>query len=601
MEYSLNQIINKSLEQNKCKIAVRNEQHDYSYEELAELINTINSRLDECVCEGNKKILLLLYNSIELIASIITSLKRGLVFIPINPDLPLAKLTNYIDSIDPAYIVTSRKSNNIIYKLNMITKVFSINENELNMNIHICNSKVNDEKGDETDCYIYFSSGSTGEPKGVVGNKNSLAQFILWEINEFNLKGGFVFSQLTPPTFDPFLRDILVPICSGGTICIPNRNIFRDIRQLIKWIQNSKIEIMHTVPSLFRSIIYFCNENERFDDLKYILLAGEMLYGNDILKFFEKCDNDIQLVNLYGPTETTLAKFYYKIKRNDANHEQMPVGQPIDPSTKAYIFDDGMNEIPNNGIGEIYISTKYMSNGYFRNEALTGNKFIANNYDGNELIYRTNDLGKIDEEGRLIITGRLDNLIKIRGIQVYPEEVEKAMMEYALILNAVVFTIDNIENEKTLCSCIEVKNDIKISHLKNYLSTKLPNYMIPTNILILTAIPKTASGKNDRKASIEFFKDFKKNKDELTIGDPIKQEFIDYYEKYINNLFIDESVDFDESLELIGFSSLNYVQFIVMLEEKYKIEFPIECLNINSFNNLNQLLEYIKTRAKDEK
>ena len=214
-------------------------------------------------------------------------------------------------------------------------------------------------------CYIYFTSGSTGVPKAIAGRYKSLGHFIRWEIDTFALTEGCRVSQLINFSFDPFLRDVFVPLCCGGVICAPPSQYDAwDPPALVAFLRKSRVNLVHCLPLVLRGLLREASPSA-LPSLKYVLSAGEPLFPSDARRWFEAFPDGARLVNLYGPTETTMAKFFHVVTREDARAERVPVGLPID-STEALVLDEAGAPCPPGTVGEICIRTPYASLGYFR-------------------------------------------------------------------------------------------------------------------------------------------------------------------------------------------------------------------------------------------
>ena len=185
---------------------------------------------------------------------------------------------------------------------------------------------------------MIYTSGSTGEPKIIQGAHKSLSHFIHWEVKEFELDSDVRVSLLAPISFDVGLRDIFVPLLAGGTLCIPHETVKQQPESLANWISEKEITLMHIVPTLFKGLTKLIQDSKgkkkELASLKYVLLAGEALYGVDVNKWYKNDLKGITLVNLYGPSETTLAKLFYRIpmKEFDAG-TVIPLGNPISNTT----------------------------------------------------------------------------------------------------------------------------------------------------------------------------------------------------------------------------------------------------------------------------
>ncbi|MCP4221204.1 MAG: amino acid adenylation domain-containing protein, partial [bacterium] len=195
----------------------------------------------------------------------------------------------------------------------------------------------------EDNIYVYFTSGTTGRPKAIIGKNKSLLQFIQWEIDTFQITPEFRVSQLTAIGFDALLRDVFTTMCAGGTICIPgNKELIWDGEKIIKWIDRNRISLIHCVPGIFKIFNTPRLTPANFTGLKYILLSGEALPPHELINWQKNFEERIRLVNLYGPTETTLVRTHYFITAADLHKSSIPIGKPI-RGTEIILLDKGLN------------------------------------------------------------------------------------------------------------------------------------------------------------------------------------------------------------------------------------------------------------------
>ncbi|UCH93960.1 MAG: amino acid adenylation domain-containing protein [Candidatus Aminicenantes bacterium] len=498
------------------KIAIKREERSISYRELDKRSNRVANFMHGRIKEI-PHVIIILDRSPELIESIIGLLKCGLVFAPLNPLFPGNRVKKMIEETRAEWVITKAKyyekfkdviNNNTTSHLKTLLIDGDSQGGDSHNDMFYLDSDIESEglafeRVFNKNCYIYFTSGSTGTPKGVLGRRRSLAHFIQWEIKEFGVNEDFNVSQLTPPSFDPFLRDIFVPLMAGGTSCIPSDNTLTNIKELTRWIDENSITLIHSVPSLFKQLVLGIKDSNCFHSLKYILLAGELLRGRDISRFIDIFKARIQLINVYGPTETTLAKLFYPITPGDVNRAIIPVGKPID-GAQVLILDSKKQKRSRGKKGEVYIRTPFMSSGYYNDPVLTGKVFIKNPYGKHpqDILYKTGDLGRVLPDGNIEISGRVDYQVKIRGIRVELGEIENQLLRHEDVQEAVVTAKEDDSGDKCLCAYV-VPVPGKAPNapvLRKFLSGDLPDYMIPNFFVLLEKIPLTANGKIDRSA-----------------------------------------------------------------------------------------------------
>lgn len=551
---------------------------------------------------GSRNIAVLMDRKPLLIEFILGILRVGGVFIPLDSRMPENRLKVMMDETRTSWVISERKYlgllNSIAQSGNSIIKVIIEGSEEA-----VCDSypylSINTFYIDETkeeihipdvfceDCYIYFTSGSTGKPKGVLGRNSSLKHFIDWEISCLNIDKNDRVSQLTNPTFDPFLRDIFVPLCSGATVCIPEeQDIVLYPRKLTDWIELNDISLIHMVPTLFKNMVRELNGSESFKSLRYIALAGELLKGRDLEKFYELFGTRIQLVNLYGPTETTLAKVYYMININDTERVNIPVGKPI-YDTEVFILDEHMKVCQQGCVGEIYISTPYMSSGYINDNDLNNKVFLKNfqkklNY---ETIYKTGDLGRLLADGNIECLGRIDNQIKIRGMRVELSEIEAHILKSKVAKEAVVIAKEDKDGEKYICAFLT--GDVVINELRRKIEKTLPDYMIPSRFAVIEAFPLLNNGKVDRKALLNYeFKDDFASSYQAPCNE-IEEKLVALWEKVL----CVKKAGVNDNFFFLGGHSLKAARLVTAIQKELNINVAIKDVFRN--NTVKALAEYI--------
>ncbi len=491
------------LNQTSENIAIEDESRKISYKELFEYSNLLADGLIKSGVKNGDVVAIFIQNSIEYVISILAVMKSGAIFLPINNDFPKSRISQIIKLANPKVAIKS-----ITDDVDCCEIVFTLNSDFLffsNQNIKSgdCSNEILELKNSGEDaCYIIFTSGSTGEPKGIVGRHKSLSHFIHWEVGEFNINKNDRVSFIANSTFDVSLRDIFAPLLADGTLVIPNKDTKQEPIKFLNWIEDKKITIMHLVPSLFRLLL---KELEHIGDAKKIetvrefLLAGEAIYGRDMIRFKHLTKKENGITNLYGPSETTLAKLFNKNAINfDLPNDIVPIGKPINNSAVLILKNNRLCEIGE--IGEIYIKTPFISLGYLKNETLTNEVFIQNPLNSEkDTIYKTGDLGSYLEDRTVKFVGRLDRQIKLNGIRVELLEIEKAILENSKISEVLVNAIKHNDEDRVICY-YTIKEPIDKKELIEFLKESLPSYMIPSLFIPLEAFPLSLNGKIDKKA-----------------------------------------------------------------------------------------------------
>jgi amino acid adenylation domain-containing protein len=428
------------------------------------------------------------------------------------------------------------------------------------------------ELAENAPAYLFFTSGSTGTPKGVLGSHRGLAHFLDWQRSEFHIGPGDRAAQLTALSFDVVLRDILFPLTSGACIHIPQREWLLDARRMLRWIESSAITSMHCVPSLMKAWLQAHDSGQPLQTLKFLFFAGEPLVDALLVRVRQAASASTQIVNLYGPTETTLAKLFNRIDTIEPGVQ--PVGH-AQPGVNVAILKDRRVACGLWETGEIAIRTPYRSHGYHGNPELTREVFVPNPWreDADDLIYFTGDLGRWRSDGKVEIFGRVDSQIKIRGVRIEPNEIEGHMLAVDGVRDAAVTVRAGSQGDKTLIGLVVAADEshaaTDLAHrVKESLRQKLQEAMVPARVLVMDSLPYLPNGKLDRKTLAQLNLASSTAVEQRT--DPQRQSLNPAALKLLGQLenLLGFPVErLDESFVALGGDSLSYVRASLLVEE----------------------------------
>ncbi|HUG37737.1 MAG TPA: condensation domain-containing protein, partial [Candidatus Limnocylindrales bacterium] len=266
--------------------------------------------------------------------------------------------------------------------------------------------------------------------------------------------------------------------------------------------ERSRVQLIHCVPALFRTLLGLDLTEVSFPALRHVLLAGEVVLPADVRAWSARLGDRIELVNLYGPSETTMTKFVYRIRPGDAERPRIPIGRPI-PGAAALVVNDKGRPCAPGQVGEIVIRTPFRSHGYLNRPELTREVFVPNPFgdDPTDLVYRTGDLGRVLDDGHFEFLGRKDFQVKILGVRVELEEIESRLRDHPGVVEAVVRALDGDGGRTALCAYV-VAGDLEPdkAELRRHLAPHLPAYMIPSHFVFLERLPRTTTGKVNHQA-----------------------------------------------------------------------------------------------------
>jgi non-ribosomal peptide synthetase component F/acyl carrier protein len=358
-------------------------------------------------------------------------------------------------------------------------------------------------------CYIFFTSGTTGAPKGVLGRRGGLAHFLAWEVGLLDLAPGERVSILTRLSFDVVLRDLLAPIVGRATGCIAPRGVAPGA--MLDWLDQRSVTVTHVVPSLARSFLSAMRPGFVGGALRHALFAGEPLTAS-LVRRWRAAFPLAAIYNLYGPTETTLAKFCARIvPPGPASADAIPTGGALDehvlpcghplPETEAIIIataggdPQGRAPVPPGTLGEVAIATPHRSLGYL-DDAQTRERFVR---IADREVYLTGDLGFVAPDGQLHLRGRRDDQVKVLGVRVELAGVAAAIQSFDGVSDAAVICVDDGDDKRLIAYFTAAAGGDAVARaLRPYLAERLPPAAIPSCFVELPAMPLTPSGKLDR-------------------------------------------------------------------------------------------------------
>ncbi len=483
-------------------IAIRAPEGTISYRGLDEAANGLAHRLRDVHRIGPGAVVAVsLKPGIDYVTAILGVAKAGGVFMPLDAGTPLLRLRQQIAKAEPLLVIHDAADA-------AMWKAAAPELAALPMRQPPATSATPPPLSvtGEDASYIVFTSGSTGAPKPILGSQKGLSHFIHWEVGEFALGPGDRISLLAPLTFDVSLRDIMAPLLAGGSLSIPPAQARRNVALLADWLDIECITLVHCVPSLFRALTHELTSRPRpdslFPALRYVLLGGEPLYAADVQRWVAAVGARIALVNLYGPSETTLAKAFHRIEEKlpDEPGRMIPVGRPL-PNTSLLLIRDG--ELCDPGeIGEVFIKTPFASKGYVSAPELTAEVFVQNPLtpDVADLVYRTGDFGRYRSDRTVELLGRRDDQVKVNGARIELAEVQSVLLAHPTIRQAVVTAQQGSDHQVFLVAYFVADMQLDDATMRAHLADRLDPVMHPAFFLQMDNFPLNLHGKVNRRA-----------------------------------------------------------------------------------------------------
>ena len=546
------------------------------FRELETRSNRVGNALLAAGLAAGDPVAVLAQGPIEVVTAILGVLKAGGVFVPLDPSFPRRRLEAMAEQARPAlWLVEGRFGD-------LWERVAAAGSRKLDLAgdevAAAADGPAAVEADREAPCSIFFTSGSSGRPKAILGRLKGIDHFARWEAELLEVGCGTRVSQLASPSFDGFLKDVFVPLVAGGVACAPDsRDLLLDPPALIDWIDVEGIEILHLVPSVLRAILNQPLDRRYFEELRWVVLAGEVVQPADVRRFRGVFGDRIRLLNLYGPTETTITKLFHVIDAADAETSFIPIGQPM-PGAAAMVLDPSLSPCPPGVVGEIYIRTPYAAIGYHGDPELTQAAFLPNPFTGDaeDRVYRTGDFARLLPSGDLEFLGRRDQQVKVRGVRVEMAEIENLLRSHAGVLDVAVVDVDDADGYKLLCAYLVVEPGTGTAEVREHLVERLPEAMVPSAFILMQELPRTLSGKVDRRA----LPTFEQLRDERGDGEPERERTA--VEEIVAGIWCEvlrlPAVGLGESFFALGGHSLLATQILARIREALGAELPLRAL-----------------------
>jgi len=536
-------------------LAVIDPQDHWTYAELDRRSNQLANFLSANGIQPGDIVAIYAHRSASLVWALLGVLKVGAAFVILDaagatePDYPLMRLINYVEITKPRGFIQLEAAGPLPHDLETVVaaevtkprlilpRLATLAEQDPFQGYPAKEPDIT--LGPDDLAYIAFTSGSTGQPKAVLGRHGPLSHFLPWQMNVFNLRPADRFSMLSGLSHDPLQRDIFTALWVGATICIPDPDIIGTPGQLAAWLGQEKITFAHLTPpmsQLITSTAQSANTTEpdcHLPDLRYAFFVGDKLTRQDVTKLHHLAPK-ITCINSYGTTETQRAVGYYPIRPEmvgaRSKGEQgsggmgewgkavYPLGRGM-PNVQLLVLNKAQQLAGVGEIGEIHVRSPHLAQGYLNDDTLTRTRFLTNPLTGqfDDRLYKTGDLGRYLPDGTVEFVSRVDRQIKIRGFRIEPGEIETILAQHPAVQEAVVVARERQDvvggsrgaEEKIQETRSSVLVAYVVSHtlplpaindLRAFLKTRVPYFMVPATFILLEALPLTSNGKIDYQA-----------------------------------------------------------------------------------------------------
>jgi amino acid adenylation domain-containing protein len=469
----------------------------WTYRELNARANRLGRALLARGLRREGVVAVVMERTLDWMAAVLAVFKAGGVYLPIEPHFPADRIASTLSRAECELVLTERGSTTTLERaLDSLPGVQT-----LVLDAAYSEDHAEDDLGVEVRAnqlaYIYFTSGSTGAPKGAMCEHAGMLNHLYAKIEDLGIGEGQVIAQIAPQCFDISLWQLISALLVGGRTLLVEQEVILDVQRFVDTIIEGRVSVLQVVPSYLEVVLsYLDHHPHELPELRCVSVTGEALKKELIQRWFA-AQPQITLVNAYGLTETS----------DDTNHEVMnqapegervPLGPPI-RNVHIYILDEHLTPVPLGAPGLIAFSGICVGRGYINDPHRTQQTYLPDPHRPGQRLYLSGDYGRWQPNGKLEFLGRRDNQVKIRGFRIEIGEIENTLLRVPGIRDGAVVVAERTDQSKHLVAFYTSPHPLTPTHLRQQLSESLPDYMLPSAFYWQESLPLTANSKIDRK------------------------------------------------------------------------------------------------------
>ena len=547
-----------------------------TYRELNEQANRVAHDLTALDARPESLVALCVERSPAMLVAILGILKAGAAYVPLDPNYPDERLNTLLDDAGPRVLVTqAHLAARFAHRAQSIMELdagrYSVAA-ETRTNLALALSP-------ENLAYVIYTSGSTGKPKGVLVTHRALVNHNLAMASCYELGPEDRVLQFATLTFDVAAEEIYPTWASGGAVVLwPVTTGTAPIRNFLEFVDEQKITVLNLPAAYWHEWVSELDRHAFPRSVRLVIVGSDKVSGEKFAAWKQRVPGRVRLCNAYGPTEATITATVFEPPGDwqPAAAECMPIGRPI-ANAEVYVLDESKKPLAAGEHGELYIGGAGLARGYLHQPELTGEKFTQNPFREGERMYRTGDVARFLPDGNLEFLGRIDDQVKIRGFRIEIGEIESALRQFPNARDAVVLAREDAPGEKRLIGYLAIAGEHRpaVETLKSFLKSRLPEYMVPVDFVMLRQFPLTPGGKIDRRnlPRPEFTRD-QPGRDYVAPRTDLERKLAEIWEAMLDVKPIGVRDNFFE----LGGHSLMEVRLVGEIEKKLGLTLPLTSL-----------------------
>ena len=577
----IHHLFTKQATQTPDKLAVVFQNQTLTYQELDLKSNQLAHYLQQFDLKPDSLIGICVERSLEMIVGVMGIMKAGCAYLPLDPKLPTERLQYMLRDAQVSILITTTKvaaclpnnQANLIY---------------LDQDAHLISQSSTTPPSTlvtpDNLAYVIYTSGSTGKPKGVqITNRSLVNAYFAWE-DSYQLHKHQNHLQMANFSFDVFCGDLVRALCSGGKLVICPHDWLLMPEKLYQLMIEQNIDFAEFVPAVFRYLIeYLAATDQNLNFLRILVVGSDRWYVNEYNYFKIFCSEQTRLINSYGVTEATIDSCYFEQTKiqslgSEQSNQLVPVGHPYN-NNKLYILNEQLQPVPLGVVGELYIGGVGVAQGYLNRPQLNQEKFLSvpieltnTEISHSEKLYKTGDSARYLKDGNIELIGRLDNQIKLRGLRIELGEIETVLVQHEQIQEAAVIVREEEGNQRLVAYLV---CSSPLHNLREYLTRKLPSYMVPDMFVTLEKMPLSPNGKVNRRAlPAPDYSQIVANKNIVQPQDELELQLVKIWEKVLGI----QPVGINDNFFDLGGNSLLAIRLFTQIQNSLQSQISLASL-----------------------